>query len=194
MNKILKSIILIFFLAVVVLVSGCVQQGDINTTISADSQKIINQANDVIIANVGKENFENYYKFEKIDYINATYESRYVLFYSVYISNEKVYNFPIWIYTDGRIRLEGLPIPDCIENQQLCSFITKTQAMEIAQQNEFGFERDYVNIDWDPKASSYVWKLVTTPVQRGDCTFNKVMIINANSGEVLGIKDIGACA
>ena len=168
-------------------------------------ESIVTSANNIVISKVGKENFGRYYTFEGGTYRQGetSYDLTQHFFakphYSLYYAVND-FRFTLFIDENGGRSPAPLPVPDCVARPSECVFIDKSEAVDIAQQNllEKGVEPWDVTFEWDVRKSTHVWRVIsflTGGIRgQGQCSDEKIMSIDANSGEVVDIQKGGVCA
>lgn len=159
---------------------------------------VLRKANEFIIAQTGREFFENYINpdFKRTQYAEPNYHLVYRL-----IMPEKPYVNEVISFTvdsEGNVveSFDVAGIPNCFERGNACDFsVTKEQAIQIAK--DAGLEDGIIDwktgFMWNAKMNKYVWHILSTTSEtkvegefRGS---GSEIIIDPNTGEVLAKND-----
>ncbi len=155
-----------------------------------------------IISNVGQNFFNKYISrksgkyYKGIDCINCSnylHEPHYLMIYSLKLSNDSKTQglIEFAVDTDGNIikERESFGIPSCIQEPAKCIFISKDEAIKIAENANFkkGIEQWKIDFTWGSKEKTYLWGIQNTLYNdRSQGTEGgEVMGIDANSGKII---------
>lgn len=148
--------------------------------------EVVDQSADLIIQKVGQDNFDRLFVFSHVNYEAQFPTVSYNL--SQFDSEVRV-NFN----TDWTIitQLNTLQLPNCIEDNYECVFLSEGDAIAIAESEglDQGIEPWLTNFRYATDHKTYVFSVVSTIEWEGNNRRIKLFILDANSGRVIDRVD-----
>ncbi len=194
-------VIILFVVAGFTIWIGYKRGGDIRADKNIP-QAIRNSADKYVISKVGQDFFNKYISRKSSTYYkgidcnscsNYLHESHYLMAYSLKIPNDSQTRglIEFVVDTNGNVITEREPfgIPNCIQDPAECVFLSKDQAIKIAENANFkkGIEQWKVEFTWGSKEKTYLWGIQNTLYnnQMEGTEGGEVMAIDANSGKII---------
>ena len=159
---------------------------------------IIKKTDEFIISKIGKSRFDSWVKFQNGNrYLDSSSVCtsgnpsciHYQVSYGLKVPEKPFVDYGFAFELDGNGHITSLQLPNCIANEQECDFpIDEANAIEIAK--KLGLEKGVSDwkVTFNFMDETFIWQIQNTLVadRIGEAN-GKIMSIDANSGDVLGI-------